>query len=105
MPRVLREAWKPPIGACGGGGARSEQLRASRSTRLLSRAGVGLLVDGAERSRADVRIDLRRDQALMAQQLLHAANVGPAIEQVRGETMAQRVRRGAQIEVGDFQVF
>ena len=38
-------------------------------------------------------VDLRRYEALVAQQFLHAAYIGPAIQQVRGEAMAQCVRR------------
>ena len=57
-------------------------------------AGMGLLVDRAEAG-ADMRVDLRRHQALVPQQLLHAADVGAAVEQMRGEAVPQRVRRGA----------
>ena len=51
-----------------------------------------------------MRVDLRRDQALVAEQFLHAADVGAAVEQVRGETVSQRVGRRAPIEARLFQV-
>ncbi len=50
-------------------------------------ARMGLFVGRTQVGRADVRVDLRGDQALVAQQLLHAANVGAAIQQVRGEAV------------------
>ena len=40
----------------------------------------------------DVRVDLRRVRALVAEQLLHDAQVGATIEQVRGERVSQQVR-------------
>ena len=54
----------------------------------------------AQAGGADVRVDLRGHQALVAQQFLHAADVGAAVEQVRGEAVPQRVRRGAAVEAG-----
>lgn len=53
----------------------------------LTRSRVGPFVRGAKAGDRYVRVDLRGRQALMAQQFLHAANVGPAFEQVRGETV------------------
>ena len=52
------------------------------------RVGVGFLqaLDG------DVRVDLRRREAGVAEQRLHAAQVRAAIEQMRGETVPQFVR-------------
>ena len=52
------------------------------------RAGVG----GPEAGRRDVRVDLGRGQARVAQQLLDDPQVGAAVEQVRGERVAQGVR-------------
>src|SRR5665811_2085975 len=40
-----------------------------------------------------VRVDLRRADARMSQQLLDDPQVGPALQQVRGERVAERVRR------------
>ena len=53
---------------------------------------------------ADVRVDLRGDEALVAQQFLHAADVGAAVQQVRGEAVAERVGRRALVEAGFFEV-
>ena len=57
---------------------------------------VGLLVRFAQTFRADVRVDLGRGQAFVAQQFLHAAQVGSVVEQVRGKAVSERVRAGAQ---------
>ena len=62
------------------------------------------LVDFAQAGGADVRVDLRRHQALVAEQFLHAADVGAAVEQVRGEAVSQRVRGGAPIQARLLQV-
>ena len=51
-----------------------------------------------------MRVDLRGHEAFVAQQFLHAADVGAAVEQMRGEAVPQRVRRGAVVEAGQFQI-
>ena len=61
---------------------------------------MGFFVGLAQAAGADVRVDLRRRQALVAEQFLHAAQVGSAVEQVRGEAVPQRVRRGDLVEAG-----
>ena len=56
-------------------------------------AGVGALV-GLEQMRAvDLGIDLRGRQAGVAEQLLDGAQIRAGAEQMRGEGMAQRMRR------------
>ena len=67
--------------------------------------GMGFAVGFAESGRADVGVDLRGHQAFVAEQFLHAADVGAAVEEMRGEAVAQRMRRGAGVEAGEFQVF
>ena len=57
------------------------------------------LVDGAEGSRADMCINLRCYQALVAEQFLHAADIGAAIQEVRGKTVPQGMRRGLHLRV------
>ena len=42
---------------------------------------------------ADVSVDLGRGQAGVAEHFLHGAEVGAAVEQVRGEGMAELVGR------------
>src|SRR5687767_8445117 len=39
-----------------------------------------------------MRVDLRRRYRSVTQQLLHCAQVGPGVQQVRGESVSQRVR-------------
>jgi hypothetical protein len=43
-------------------------------------------------ARRDVRVDLGRREVLVAEQLLHDAEVGAAIKEVRRERVTQRVR-------------
>ena len=51
------------------------------------------LVKGVEEPRGgDVRINLRRDEALVAEEFLNAADVRAGVEKVRGETVANGVR-------------
>src|SRR4051812_30400983 len=74
-----------------------------RDGRLV-RTRVGLVVDLFHPTRRQVRVDLRRAQALVAEQLLHAAQVGAVVQQVRGEAVTQRVRADARIEAGRHEV-
>ena len=48
-----------------------------------------------------MRVDLRRGQALVPEQLLDDAQVRAAVEEVRGERVAQRVRRDALGQPGE----
>ena len=68
----------------------------SGSRRRVVRAGpgarVGCPVARAEAPGAHVRVDLRRREAGVAEQLLDDAQVRAALEQVRGERVAERVR-------------
>lgn len=64
-----------------------------------------LFVDRAEVCGADVRVDLRRRQTLVPQQFLDAADVGPAVQEVRGEGVPQGVGTGAGVEGGGLDVF
>ena len=52
-----------------------------------------LTVCAAQTRRRDVRVDLRRAQAGVAEQLLDDAQVGAALEQMAGERVSQRVWR------------
>ena len=52
-----------------------------------------------------MRVNLRRGQALVAEQFLHAADVGAGIEHVRRETVPQGVRAGPRIEPRVLQIF
>ena len=53
---------------------------------------MGPRVDLPDAFSGDVRIQLRGCDAGVPQELLDHAQVGPALKQVRGETMPQRVR-------------
>ena len=61
---------------------------------------MGVAVGRAEPGRRDVRVDLRRREALVAEQLLDDAQVGAAVEQVGRERVAERVRRDAVRQPG-----
>lgn len=65
---------------------------------------MSLLVGFAQACCTDVRVDLRRHKTLVAKQLLNAADVSPAIEQVGREAMPQGVRRSSCVETGLFEM-
>src|SRR5262249_57385633 len=69
------------------------------------RARMSLLVTLLQALRRHMCVDLRRRQIAMAEQLLHAADVGAAVEQVRGEAVPQAVRARARVEAGQRQIF
>ena len=50
-----------------------------------------LLVDLLEPLDARVGVDLRRRDRRVAEQLLHGSKIGPGVEQMRGERVAERV--------------
>ena len=52
-----------------------------------------------------MRVNLRGDKALVAKQLLHAAEVGAVIQQVRREAVPQRVRADSGIESRFDEIF
>ena len=58
------------------------------------RAGVRGAVALAEALGRHVRVDLRRAEARVAEQLLHAAEIRPAVEQVRRRGVSEAVRAG-----------
>jgi hypothetical protein len=51
----------------------------------------------------DVGVDLRGRDVGVAEQQLHHAQVGAVVEQVRGEGVAQHVRRDALLRNADLQ--
>ena len=64
-------------------------MRATAGPRSSSsRPRMRFLICGLQIGRADVRVDLRGDQAFVAQELLHAADVGATVQEVRGEAVA-----------------
>src|ERR1700677_121679 len=58
----------------------------------LLRPWVGAIVDLRQLRSRQLRVALRGGEALMAEQLLNGAQVGPLFEQMRSEGVAQRVR-------------
>ncbi len=53
----------------------------------------------------DVRVNLRRDEVGMSEQLLHAAQVRARVEQMRRVAVPQLVRRESRIQPGNGQIF
>jgi hypothetical protein len=53
---------------------------------------MGLSICGLEATRRDMGVDLRRREVLVAEQLLHDAEVGAPIKEMRRERVTQRVR-------------
>lgn len=52
--------------------------------------------------RAYMRVDLRGGDTRVTQQFLHGAHVGPALDQMRGEGMAQCVRMQGLVDMRAF---
>src|SRR2546430_1117501 len=67
--------------------------------------GMGFFVDGPQSRGADVGVDLRGDEALVAEELLDAADVGAAVEQVGGKTVTEGMGRGAEVQAVELEVF
>src|SRR5437016_1947881 len=61
---------------------------------LPPKSGVKWAFDSQARLLHDMRVNLSRAHILMAEQLLHGANVITGFQQVRRKTMAQRVATG-----------
>ena len=66
---------------------------------------MGFVIFFLESFHANVGIDLSGGEAGMAEQLLHAAQIGAGIQQMGGEAMAQHVRRNGWIQAGHRQIF
>ena len=56
-------------------------------------AWVKFLVSRSQMRVSDVRVNLRRRNVGVSEHLLHRTNIGAILNQMRGETMAQSVRR------------
>ncbi len=50
------------------------------------------LITSVETFRCDMRVNLRRNEMGVAQKLLDAAQIGPGVEDVGGEAVAEFVR-------------
>ena len=59
---------------------------------------VGFDVGPLELGDVVVRIDLRRTQRTVAQEFLYLSHIGPVVQKVRCEGMAQNVRRGLALD-------
>ena len=71
---------------------------------IFRRMRMCLLVGFLHATGADVGVDLRRGETLVAEQFLDTAQVGAAVEQVRGETMPQRVRCRGAVEARQHEI-
>ena len=76
----------------------------SFSSRSLLGPRMSLFINLQQTRGADVGIDLSRDQTLVSQKFLDAANIRAGVQQMRGETVPQRVGRSASIEPGFLDV-
>jgi Uncharacterized conserved protein (COG2071) len=74
----------------------SRGLTPLRAPGDTSGAGVGVVIDLAETLGVDVAVDLRGRERGVAEELLDRAKVGAALEQVRGEGVAEPVGVGEQ---------
>src|SRR5690606_30875350 len=86
----LTAAFEPEpaaVGHCGRDGAPTS----GRSSPSVSdcRVWMRVLVSFPHPPRADMRVNLRRGQALVPQQFLYGAEIGTAIEQMRCEAVPQ----------------
>src|SRR5438034_9663303 len=69
-----------------------------------SRPRVGFVITVLKPVCGHVRVNLRVGQAAVTEQLLDAADVGAAVEQMCREAVPQGMRAGAGIEAGQGQV-
>src|SRR4051794_6634865 len=73
--------------------------KAARTATVTLRARMSAIVDPAKAAAVDVRVDLRRRERAVAEELLDHAQVSAALEQVRGERVTELVRvRGQAAE-------
>ena len=75
--------------------ARARPAVRGHGAGVATRPRVRLPIGGLEPAGRDVGVDLGRREVLVAEQLLDDAQVRAAVEQVRRERVAQRVRRDA----------
>src|SRR5262249_53583849 len=65
----------------------------------------GLLITVLQALSAYMGVNLGCGQTLVAEQFLHATDVGPGVEQVRGKAMAERVRAGSRVQSSQGEIF
>src|ERR1700741_5662812 len=87
---MRRTPWTSPANA--ERHAMRNALVVKRLSLAESRPGMEPIVHGAQPRLEDVRVDLRRREIRVAQHHLDGPQVGAAIEQVRGERMADDMR-------------
>ena len=63
---------------------------------------MGRRICGSEPRRRNVSVNLGRRQTLVAQQFLDDTQIGPAVEQMGGETVAEGVGRDALGQPGGY---
>src|SRR5438445_496465 len=79
---------------------KAETRHSWKGPSASSRPRVGFVITVLEPVCGHVRVNLRIGQAAMTEQLLNAADVGAAVEQVRREAVSQGMRAGAGIKAG-----
>src|SRR5512140_213986 len=75
--------------------ARAVEESCPRSCKSCSRARMGFCVDLLQALDARVRVDLRRRDRGVSEELVDGAEIGAGVQKVRGEGVAQRVHREA----------
>ena len=80
--------------------ARASALAGGHGARVAPRPAGGRRGRPPGGAGRDVRVDLRRREALVAEQLLDDPQVRAAVEQMGRERVPQRVRRDAVREAG-----
>src|SRR5579871_2077985 len=76
----------------------------STSNKPWSRARVRRIIRALQTLRGDMRVHLRGDQMRVAEQFLYAAQVGTGIQQMRGVTVPQFVRRERRVQPGSDEI-
>src|SRR6185437_2544049 len=94
-PAGIRRFMRPPSIACS-----APRRPSGKPCRRRSPARVMLRVQLFHTLARDVRIDLCRRQIAVAEQHLHHAQIRAVVQQMRGECVAQRVRRELAIHAG-----
>src|SRR5579871_6380127 len=85
-------------------GFRSSKNGKPKTERLFG-SRVSLVVVVLEAVGRHMGVNLCVRQAAMSQEFLDAADVGAAVEQMRGKAVPQTMRAGVRIDAGQSQVF
>src|SRR5438128_1760057 len=81
-----------------------DRLVLCNSGKGVSGPWMSLIIGTIQAISGDVCVNLRSDQMSVAEQFLHASQIGPGIEQMCGVAMAELMRRDLRVQAGDFKV-